>query len=164
MIEFSAVYRRHWPDVLRFSLYLCGNQATAEDLASEAFLRAWMSTQPIRLGTVKAYLFMIVRNLYRDRLRRPTSAVTLNGSVCETRPGPDATIANRNELERVLAAMQWLPEAERAVLAMAAFGPMPYEQIAAAMNLSVSAVKVRIHRARVRLNIALGLDHSRNAP
>ena len=70
MTDFSAIYKRHWPEVLRFSLYLCGNQAEAEDLTSEAFLRAWTSTRPIRSGTVQAYLFVIVRNLHRDRWRR----------------------------------------------------------------------------------------------
>jgi DNA-directed RNA polymerase specialized sigma24 family protein len=40
---------------------------------------------------------------------------------------------------------------------------MPHDQIAAALNISVSAVKVRVHRARLKLNVALQENHPRNA-
>ena len=59
-------------------------------------------------------------------------------------------------MDRVLGALQQLPEIDRAVLAMATIGEMPYELIGAAMGLSVSTVKVRIHRTRMKLNALLG--------
>ncbi len=171
MTEFEALYRRHWSDVFRFSLYVCGNSHDAEDLTEEAFLRAWMSATPIRVGTVKAYLFMIVRNLHRDRVRAakgprgPRDYDALDESLHDPRPGPAETTAGRHELDRVLAALQKLPETDRAVLAMATMGEMPYQLIGAAMGLSVSAVKVRIHRTRMRLNALLGADTgSKEAP
>src|SRR5215510_8594649 len=70
VLDFDSIYRRYWQDVLRFSLYLCGNTAEAEDLAATTFLRALTSTRPVRLPSVKAYLFVVARNLYRDHLRR----------------------------------------------------------------------------------------------
>jgi len=162
MPDFTELFRRHWPDVLRFSVYLCGNDALAEDLASEAFLRAWTSTQPIRVATVKAYLFVIVRNLYRDRLRRRVRAGAPADGILSPRPGPDTIAADRAELDRVVSAMQLLPEADRAILAMAAFSSMPHDVIGAALDLSVPAVKVRIHRARLKLGVTL--QQRRNAP
>jgi RNA polymerase sigma factor (sigma-70 family) len=162
MSDFALLFHRHWPDVLRFALYLCGNEADAEDLASEAFLRAWTSTQPIRVGTVKSYLFVIVRNLYCDRLRRRTSAGTPSESLPSLRPGPDVAACDRAELDRVVAAMQLLPESDRAILAMAAFASMPHDLIGAALGISVAAVKVRIHRARLKVGVAL--QQPRNAP
>ena len=158
MTEFEALYRRHWSDVFRFSLYVCGNSHDAEDLTEEAFLRAWTSSAPIRVGTVKAYLFMIVRNLHRDRTRGLRGHDALEESLRDPRPGPAETAAGRHELDRVLTALQKLPETDRAVLAMATMGEMPYELIGAAMGLSVSAIKVRIHRTRVRLNALLAAD------
>src|SRR5258707_11657723 len=102
MIEFGDLYRRYWPDVFRFALYQCGNAADAEDLTADAFLRAWMSTKPIRVGTVKAYLFMIVRNLHRDRMRRRKPYEQIIDTVSDPRPGPDTTAAQRGELQPVL--------------------------------------------------------------
>src|SRR4051812_34604624 len=155
MTDFSTLFRRHWPEVLRFSLYISGNQADAEDLASDAFLRAWMSPSPIRSGTVNSYLCVIVRNLYRDRLRRSGSLGAVLGAVervsrepSEPSPGPGDAAAHRGELDRTLAAMRQLSESDREVLAMAAH--MPYELISSILSVSVPAVKVRVHRARQR--------------
>lgn len=158
-MDFATLYQRYWPEVLRFALYLCGEHAEAEDLTADAFVRAWMSGRPIRLPTVKAYLFMIVRNLYRDRLRRlarrrpaaTAAAAGLDLPLADGRPGPDRTAAARNELQSVLGALQRLAEDDRAVLAMSAFDEMPHDRIAAALGLSVAAVKVRLHRARLKL-------------
>jgi RNA polymerase sigma-70 factor (ECF subfamily) len=162
MIDFDGIYRRYWPDVFRFALYLCGNAADAEDLTAEAFLRAWMSTQPIRVGTVKAYLFMIVRNLHRDRLRRKIRQEKLDDASCDPKPGPEKTAGDRNEVQKVLDAMQKIPEADRAVLVMAAVNQMPHEGVAAALRLSIGAVKVRIHRARLKLSAVLQMEKPRN--
>src|SRR5439155_16517146 len=101
MTDFGGLYRRYWPDVFRFALYPCGNAADAEDLTADAFLRAWMSTQPIRVGTVKAYLFMIVRNLHRDRMRRKTRHEELDAASSDPKPGPDTTAGDRSELQSV---------------------------------------------------------------
>ena len=161
MIDFTTLYRRYWPDVLRFALYVCGEHAEAEDLTAEAFLRAWMSSSPIRVATVKAYLFMIVRNLYRDRLRRPSPPGPLQDQLPDPRPAPDVSAAQRDELQHLLAALQKLPTDDRAVLAMSAFDEMPYESIASALSLSLSAVKVRIHRARLKLSAEMNREKQR---
>jgi RNA polymerase sigma-70 factor, ECF subfamily len=69
-MNFPEVYERYARDVHRFSLYLCGNYALAEDLTAETFVHAFCVGSEIRVGTVKAYLFAIARNLYRDWLVR----------------------------------------------------------------------------------------------
>jgi RNA polymerase sigma-70 factor, ECF subfamily len=51
----------------------------------------------------------------------------------------------------VLAGLQKLPEVDRAALLMRAFEEMPYEEIARALGLSLAAVKVKVHRARLAL-------------
>src|SRR4030095_10465302 len=68
--DFAALYERYARDVYRFSLYLSGDFALAEDLTAETFARAWAAHERIRVGSVKAYLLMIARNLYRDAMRR----------------------------------------------------------------------------------------------
>lgn len=65
MIDVADVYGRYARDVYRFALYLSGNRAQAEDITSETFARAWIGRGQIRVGTVKAYLLMIARNLHR---------------------------------------------------------------------------------------------------
>jgi RNA polymerase sigma-70 factor (ECF subfamily) len=150
--DFSAFYERHARDVYRFSLYLSGDFALAEDLTAETFARAWVARERIRVGSVKAYLLMIARNLYRDaKRRRAESRLPENFDVADRAPGPETAALGRDELRQVLSALGKLPEHEREVLLMATVECLSYQTIGAALNLSVEAVKVRVHRARVRL-------------
>lgn len=148
--DFSELYERHAPDVLRFAVYLTGNGTLAEDLVSEAFLRAWTTPQEVRTTTVKAYLFTIVRNLYMKTLRRKG-----HEAVLETIPDPaapiDEMLAGRSELKAVLAGLQQLSDVDRSALLMRALDGMTYEEIAASLDLSVANVKVKVFRARARL-------------
>jgi RNA polymerase sigma-70 factor (ECF subfamily) len=152
LIDVAAVYERYAKDVYRFALYLCGNRALAEDIASETFARAWMARDQIRVGTVKAYLLMIARNLYRDGRRRDWRAQELDEAHVDPAPDPEATAGGRGELRRVLDALARLPEVDRAALLLSAQDGLTSEQIAATLGLSVPAVKVKIHRARLKLN------------
>jgi RNA polymerase sigma factor (sigma-70 family) len=110
----------------------------------------------IRVGSVKAYLLMIARNLYRDEKRR-RGAVPLpaNLEVADTAAGPEASAQARHELQRVLDALREIPDADRELLSMAAIEGLTHQAIATALEISVDAVKVRVHRARVRLNAVL---------
>ena len=152
MIDVGAVYNRYAKDVYRFALYLSGNRAQAEDIASETFARAWVARDQIRVGTVKAYLLMIARNLYRDGQRRDWRARQLDLGMPDPGPDPETTAGDRDALRRVLDALAQLPEADRAALLLSAQEGLSSEEIAATLGLSVAAVKVKIHRARLRLN------------
>jgi RNA polymerase sigma-70 factor, ECF subfamily len=152
LIDVAAVYDRYAKDVYRFALYLCGNRAQAEDIASETFARAWIARDQIRVGTVKAYLLMIARNLYRDGRRRDWRAEELDAAQRDPGPDPETAAGDRAALDRVLIALAQLPEPDRAALLLSAQEGMTSEEIAAALGLSVPAVKVKIHRARLRLN------------
>lgn len=154
-VTFAAIYEQYAQDVYRFALYLSGNKPLAEDLAAETFSRAWAAWGRIRVGTVKAYLLTITRNLYRDVLRQQKE-VPLDGawSPADTAPDPESVAVARDELDAVLVALRALPEAERSVLLMATVGNIAYDAIAVAFGITPAAVKVRVHRARVKLNAA----------
>ena len=154
-VTFAAIYEQYAQEVYRFALYLSGNRALAEDLAAETFSRAWVAWDRIRVGTVKAYLLMVTRNLYRDLLRkRPEVPLGEEWSPADTAPDPESAAVARSELDIVLAALRALPETERSVLLMATVGNVPYDAIAVAFGITPAAVKVRVYRARVKLNAA----------
>jgi RNA polymerase sigma-70 factor (ECF subfamily) len=66
-------------------------------------------------------------------------------------PGPEAVASARLELEITRQALATLSEAERSALLMSAVGGLSHEEIGAALECSIPAVKLRIHRARLRL-------------
>ena len=151
MTDFHALYESYAPHVRRFALFLCGNEALADDITSDTFVRAWTAPGAIRQETVKAYLFTIARNLYHDSLRHARRHTVLDKAMPDGQISAPEQAEIRSELRFVLAAMQELPEADRAALLMRAQEEMSYEEIAHALDLSLSAVKVKIHRARLRV-------------
>ena len=152
IIDFSGLYERYAQDVYRFALYLCGDPVYAQDIAAETFVRAWVTPGEIRVGSVKAYLFMIARNLYRAGLKQAQRQADLEAELADPAPGPEVVAGDRLELQAVLSALQQLPEVDRAALLMHVLDGLPYEEIGAALGLSVPAVKVKVHRARLKLN------------
>ena len=148
MADLEALYRNHAPDVFRFVLYLSGNRHDAEDITSETFVRAWTAPGEIRMATVKGYLFMIARNLFLQSLRSRRKHVELTESLRDPAPGQEVEAERASELADALAGLQGLAEIDRAALLMRAMHELPYEDIAAALGLSLAATKVRIHRAR----------------
>lgn len=154
-LDFPSVYERYARDVYRFALYLSGDLALAQDITAETFARAWAVRARIRVGSVKAYLLMIARNLHRDGRRKPIEARLPDAvDVRDPGSGPEAAAQARDELEVVLRALRDIPELDRAALLMATMEGLPHQAIAAALGLSTAAVKVRVHRARVTLNTA----------
>jgi RNA polymerase sigma-70 factor (ECF subfamily) len=151
MTDFELLYERYARDLYRFALYLSGSSARAEDIVSETFVRVWTSRDTIRVASVKAYLFTIARNFHADGRRREARQIELPESLPDAAPGPEAIAEARQELAAVLAALQRLPEVDRAALLMRAQDGIPYEEIATALGVSLPAVKVKIHRARLRL-------------
>src|ERR1035437_793017 len=112
MTDFEALYMHYSKDIFRFALYLCGNHAEAEDIASETFVLAWNAVGRIRAATAKSYLFAIARNCYLERLRRGARQRELDETVPDPRANPYADAERRAELDRVLAALQQLPEVD----------------------------------------------------
>jgi RNA polymerase sigma-70 factor, ECF subfamily len=149
--DLSAIFRTYAPDVFRFALYLSGNREEAEDITSETFVRAWSAPDRIEMATVKAYLFTIARNLFRMERRRSRKSGELDETLRDPQAGPGRIAEGRQELDAVLAALQQLPEIDRAALLMRAFEEMPYEEIARSLEISQGTAKVKVHRARLML-------------
>jgi RNA polymerase sigma-70 factor (ECF subfamily) len=151
MTDFERLYERHARDVYRFAFYLSGNRAAAEDITSETFIRVWNARDRVELATVRAYLFAIARNLYLRGGRPQSRRAEMPEDVADAAPGPHEEAAGRQEMEAVMAALQELPEGDRAALLMRAEDGLSYGEIAAVLGVSEAAARVRVHRARVKL-------------
>ena len=150
MLDFSTLYRQYAPDVYRFALYLSGDASTAEDLTSETFVRLW-TARDIRVATVRAYLFAIARNLYRQSLRTKRREEPLDPALADPANDAESLADEKERLRWLMNQLLSLPEVDRAALLMRTQHEMPYEEIAAALNMPVTAVRVRVHRAKLKL-------------
>ena len=150
-MDFESLYEKYAPAVRRFALFLCGDAMMADDITSETFVRALMAAGRIRELTVKSYLMMIARNVYRDLQRREWRKTELDEHKPDAKIGAQAHFEQKEEVSAVMKALQELPEIDRAILLMRALDEMPYEEIAAALEIPVVTAKVKVHRARAKL-------------
>lgn len=148
---FHDLYERYAPDVYRFALWLSGDPAEADDIASETFVRAWAGRSKIQTETVKAYLFAIARNLFLKQLKRKKRQVSLEHAEEAANKGPQRLVEERLALTEVIEQLQQLPESERTALIMRIEYELPYAEIARVLDISLSAAKVKVHRARLKL-------------
>jgi len=151
MITFHEIYKHHSRDVYRYAYWLAGSADDANDITSETFARAWAGREQIHTETVKAYLFTIARNLYLKGLRHTKRQLDLDPLQPDPKPAPEQQVESRLELDRAMQAIQLLPEVDRAAFLLRVQHELPYDEIARILQLPLTTVKVKIHRARLKL-------------
>ena len=152
--EFSELYRAHLRDVYSYAYYRVGNHHDAEDLTEQAFLQAYRHFERARSESngrpMRPWLIRIAHNLaanyYRDRSRRPQTA--LDDAAPLTAPHTtEGLVEDRDDLGRILACVQELPDDRREALIMRFALGMDNREIARALGRTDGATKVLIHRA-----------------
>ena len=137
-----------FPVFCRCLLAWSRNAALAEDLTAETFVRALTADQPVQAATARGYLVTIARNLWREQGRRSWRQVAFEPAAPPViHPNLDLPL----ELKNILNAIAELPETLREPLVLFAQGELSYEEIAAQLQLPLSTVKIRIFRARQKL-------------
>lgn len=172
--DFAGFMRAYQDMVFSTAARLTGNDAQAEDIAQEVFLRAYehfdrLRTSPAAGGWLKTVsrnltLNYLARHRRRWRLfselRRPDDDEDPEADFA----APESLLPSLDARQRgaiVDEALKTLPEHQRTPLVLYHFENMPYEHIAATLNVSLAKVKTDIHRARAALAkklIRCGLD------
>ncbi len=164
---FDELIRRHQRKALAVSYRLLGNSHDAAEITQDAFLKAYASLRtledPQRFG---GWLMRIVANLSlnRRRGRRKSAELPvddmLGGSetFASAEPGtpgradnPLRRLEGRELGERLLAALEKLPEKQRLAIVMFTIREMPQKDVAVALNCSVEAVKWHVFEGRRKL-------------
>lgn len=135
----------------RFLTSLCGDAALADDLAQEALVRAYVSSDRF-VGNFKAWVFRIAYNCFIDNLRRvPAPAASLDApEAMHVADGSASDAAFRHEELR--RALTRIPEKERTAIVLHYFEDLPVREIAAVMQIPAGTVKY---------HLSVGRDHLR---
>jgi len=144
-------FSQHRDGVFRYLSRIVGQADTADELTQEVFLRAWRAPAAGETDVERrAWVFKVARNLalnhLRDARRRP-----------ETVELAEATQPATQELSAALRqALAALPDLDRDVFLMKETVGLSYDEIASACDVTIDAVRARLHRARSQLREALG--------
>lgn len=164
---FTALLDRHRNSVVRFLSRMVQNQAIAEELAQEVFLRVYRSRgryQPsakfttwlFRISTNLAFNWL--RDVKDERLQESLQDADSAGAtrrVSDQRPSVESVLVHRVKLNEVREAIAKLPAKQRAAVLMHKYEEMEYSQIAKVLGCSESAVKSLLFRAYESLRARL---------
>jgi RNA polymerase sigma-70 factor (ECF subfamily) len=140
------------PHLRAFGRSLCGDVAGGEDLAQEALARAWSSREVFQMGTnMKAWTFMILRNLFYSDKRRAWRSTPLDSEVAERTLVAVTGDTDRLELDELRRALAMLSCDQREALVLIGAAGLSYEEAAAVMQCPPGTVKSRVSRARDQL-------------
>jgi RNA polymerase sigma factor (sigma-70 family) len=158
--SFDAVYESLFPVIYRVSLRVTGHKEIAEDLCHEAFIKLMERADLLPdIDQCKYWLIRVVKNLSLNHEKRKVRERA--AFVKLTRLAPVAAEASDRQLIReetrtsVQKALDGLPYNLRAPLVFREYGSLSYREIGSILGISESNVKVRIFRARERLEKAL---------
>jgi RNA polymerase sigma-70 factor (ECF subfamily) len=144
-----------------YAMVLSRNRTEAEDLVQETCLRALRAIGGLRaVGSVKSWLFTILRNIWQNQLRQRRTTPDLieldadeNGAYepADAAQDPYSEYVNRVEREQVRAAIQQLPLDSREIILLREYEELSYQEMAALLDLAPGTVMSRLARARARL-------------
>ncbi len=173
---FETLVRAYQHRIYGFALRLVGNPSDAEEIAQDAFVRAYraLATYPgerIRVLRVRPWLYQIALNVARNHLRDQASArrgalITLDGGAADGTAGriePEDDPAGRpeamteaGERQRELAArLAALPVRYRAAVVLRHIEGFTYAEMATLLGQPVGTVKANVHRGVQALRAAL---------
>jgi RNA polymerase sigma-70 factor (ECF subfamily) len=145
------------PRLRRYARALVRNQDSADDLVQDTLLRALSKLHLWQPGTdLRAWLFTLMHNQYVNFVRRAVR----EGSQCSV----DAAVnlghaANQQvalQLRDLKAALDRLPDEQRAVVLLIGLEGMRYEEVADVLGVPVGTIRSRLSRARVALREMMG--------
>ncbi len=157
---FEEIVRLYQRRVYGVALRIVRAHDVADDVAQEAFLRAWRSLDRFELGRpFGPWVCRIAANLAVNHVRSPRAREEGlpegHGETRASEPGPLGALLDAEGARVLEAAMAGLPKEQRAVLVLRAVEEMSYAEIAEALGISPGTVMSRLFRARGRLALAL---------
>ena len=170
---FTLLVERHRQRVYNLCLRLLGDADDAADAAQDAFVSVLTKLDRFRgEAAFTTWLHRIAVNacydLTRRRRRQPMLRLAGDGDATDEDTGPpvadpaDELAGTRD----VVAALRVIPEEFRTAVVLADLQDLPYEEIAKVLDVPIGTVKSRVHRGRIALARAMGLEgreHDRTA-
>jgi RNA polymerase sigma factor (sigma-70 family) len=159
---FAALFRQHQARVYRRALSMLESAHDAEDVTAAAFFELWRKRRTVRLvdGTVLPWLLVTTVNLARNHRRGAGRYRAVIASLPrDEAANPESTAVTNIETHllgsRLAGAVAGLSSTDAALLTLTALEELSISDAAAAVGIKPGAARMRLHRARTRLQAAL---------
>jgi RNA polymerase sigma-70 factor (ECF subfamily) len=162
---FGMLVERHQTRVYNVALRVLGNAEDARDATQDAFLSALRKLGSFRGDAAfTTWMHRVTVNACYDLLRRQRRQPLLRLATEEGEPVPETGPPQPDHADAAAGsidaarALSRIPDEFRVALVLADLQDLPYEQIARILDVPVGTVKSRVHRGRLALARAMGLD------
>jgi len=153
---FGELIRRHQDFVYGAALRVVRNPVLAQDVAQDAFVRAYKALPDFRgQAAVRSWLYRIATNLALNAVQRRKEYPAEALPETPTTSGPERDTVRGQMAEDLRAAIEELPDDLRIPLVMREYGGMSYQEIADDIDIPLNTVRTRILRARRSLRDAM---------
>lgn len=150
--QFALLVARHQEALYRYAVALVLDHDVAADMVQDAFIRVYTNLRTCRdHARFKAWLFKTLRNRCFDHLKaahRRNAPLEDAGPIADPAERPDARVERVRLRERIAQALAMLPDVQREAFLMHHVEGVPYHEMAGLLDASVSALKMRVLRAR----------------
>jgi RNA polymerase sigma-70 factor (ECF subfamily) len=169
---FDALVKNCARGIYNLCLRLCGNKASAEDIAQDAFISAYTNMAKFeQKSPFEGWVYRIAVNTWKNRVRYEKrrfffkhdsldeTMETEDGSVQrqlpDDKPAPDSGLERGQKSERIQKALSELGAEAKEMIVLRDMEELSYEEISGVLNLPLGTVKSRIARAREALRVKL---------
>lgn len=158
---FTTLFYRYFQSVYNYALTLCRDPAMAEDLTQEAFIRA--HTNLDRFGSpwnFRTWIFRLAHNYFIDLIRKEREVDSLEEGehVISANPSPEKETLLRETADRVKNTLDQLSVPHREILVLRELNGFSYIEISEILSITLSNVKVLLHRARAAFKEIYGIQ------
>ncbi len=149
MDAMERIYKKFQQSVYSFCIRMMGNQYEAKDAIQEVFLRVIEYRESAPVEHFPAWLFKVTRTVCLNLLRKRRAHEEYNDEIYTV-----STFGKERDfslIEVIEQALQQLPPSLREIVILREYDGYSYQEISALLDIELSLVKVRIHRARLSL-------------
>ena len=160
----AELYDRHGRAMFSLAVRILRDEGDAEEVVQDVFAQAWRqaSRYDTTRGAVVAWLLMMTRSRGIDRLRARRGQPPLEGDhpsalrdAADTAPPVDLALLTADDISRVRAALEALPDAQRMAIELAFHEGLTHTEVAERLEEPLGTIKTRIRVGLLRLRAAL---------
>ena len=150
---YAKVFRDYAKVVRNFIFFKCGNEAQADDLTQDAFVKLWKNCAKVPVDKVKAFLFTVVRNDFFNQVEHQKVVLKYQQSKKDTvnKETPEFVLREKEFKQELNDAINSLSEKQKEVFLLNRIEKKKYREIAEMLGISQKAVEKRMHQAMVHL-------------
>lgn len=161
-IDYRQLFRNYYSVLCEKAYRMVGCRQKAEEIVSDVFIKIWKNREELNIkSSIKAYLFMAVRNRSIDYLRHLSRRKIMLAELCPADhesshyPSPEECLLYRELEQQIQTAISALPPRGQHIFRLSREEGLKYQQIADQLGISIKTVETHMRRSLIFLRARL---------